>query len=260
MLNAPETALRRARTLLRQGADQAAQHAYLQVLQSDPTHCAALTELGALAHASGFVSAARDAYRQAVHWHPASKVAQVGYAWLLNEAGDHATARHHYQQALALDPDLPEAHQGLARVLTELGENADTHWRKGFTGHAILRRRYRGPAPGIPLLLLVAAAGGNIPTQHWIDDRIYAVTALYTEFHDPAAPLPPHAMIVNAIGDADLCAQALANAQRILADTTTPLLNPPAAIAATGRAHNAHRLGQLPGVIAPRVLPLSRAP
>jgi glutathione synthase/RimK-type ligase-like ATP-grasp enzyme len=259
VLSAPETALRRARALLRQGADDEAKLAYLQVLQADPTHCGALTELGALAHASGFVSAARDAYREAVRCHPGSKVAQVGYAWLLNEAGDYRAARQHYQAALAIDPDLPEAHQGLARVLTELGEDATAHWHQGFTGRAVLRRRYRGPGAGIPLLLLVAASGGNIPTQHWIDDRIYAVTALYTEFHIPTDPLPPHAMIVNAIGDADLCPAALANAQHILANRPAPLLNPPEAVAATGRAHNAHRLGQLPNVIAPRILPSARA-
>ena len=60
--------------------------------------------------------------------------------------------------------------------------------------------------------------GGNIPTQHWIDDRIFAVTAVYADFFDPADPLPPHALIVNAIGDADLCGAALANAERMVAN------------------------------------------
>ncbi len=200
-----------------QGNDEAAKHAYLEVLQADPVHCGALTELGALAHASGFVSAARDAYRQAVRCHPGNKVAHLGYAYLLSEAGEAAEARVALPGGARRDPDLPAAHQGLARILTEMGENADEHWRKGFAGHAVVRRRYRGSGTGIPLLMLVAAVGGNIPVQHWIDDRIFAVTAVYADFFDPADPLPPHAMIVNAIGDADLCGTALANAERIVA-------------------------------------------
>jgi hypothetical protein len=254
-----DRALDRARALVTKGDDGAAQQAYLEVLRADPVHCGALTELGALAHASGFVSAARDAYRQAVECHPGSKVAQVGYAYLLNEAGDFAAARQHYQAALTVDPDLPEAHQGLARVLTEIGENADQHWRKGFSGRAVVRRRYRGSETGIPLVMLVAAVGGNIPTQHWIDDRVFAVTAIYADFFDPNDPLPPHAMIVNAIGDADLCGTALANAERIVAGATAPLINHPVRVRVTGRTDNAWRLAGIQGVIAPHVTPLSRA-
>jgi hypothetical protein len=253
------SALCRARHLLETGEDEAAKDAYLEVLQDDPEHCGALTELGALAHGGGFVSAARDAYRQAVHFHPGSKVAHVGYAYLLTEAGDLGTARFHYQAALVIDPDLPEAHQGLARILTEIGENADEHWRKGFEHRAVVRRRYRGTATGIPLLLLVAAVGGNVATQHWLDNRIFAVTAIYADFFDTAGPLPGHALIVNVIGDPDLCVTALANAERIVAGSAASVINPPAMVRATGRESNARRLAQIPGVITPRITTLSQA-
>lgn len=254
-----DSALCRARDLLSRGDDEAAKQAYLDVLRLDPEHCGALTELGALAHGSGHVSAARDAYRQAVRCHPGNTAAHVGYAYLLGEAGDAVAARLQYQAALATDPDLPQAHQGLARILTELGENADEHWRKGFVGHAVVRRRYRGSENGVPLLLLVAAVGGNVPTQHWIDDRRFAVTAVYADFHDPADAVPPHTLVVNAIGDADLCDTALANAERIVAASTAPLINPPAKVRATGRKNNARRMAEIPGVIAPRITSLSRA-
>jgi hypothetical protein len=253
------SALRLARDLVATGNDEAAKRAYLEVLLADPMHCGALTELGALAHASGFVSAARDAYRQAVRCHPGSKVAHVGYAYLLSEAGDNVEARFQYEAALAVDPDLPEAHQGLARILTEIGENADEHWQKGFSGHAVVRRRFRGTGAGVPVVMLVAAVGGNIPTQHWIDDRVFAVTAVYADFFNPADPLPPHTMIINAIGDADLCGKALANAEQIVARSTAPLINHPAPVRATGRENNARRLAEIPGVIAPRIATLSAA-
>ena len=252
-------ALRRARALLQDGDDRAAKLAYLEVLRADPTHCGALTELGALAHAGGFVSAARDAYRQAARCHPTSKAAQVGHAYLLSEAGDLTAARRHYQEALAIDPELPEAHQGLARILSESGEDAAEHWRKGFAGRAVVRRRYRGGGTGIPLLMLVAAVGGNIPTQHWVDDRTFAVTAVYADFFDPAEQLPPHAIILNAIGDADRCGPALANAERIIARCTAPVINPPARVRPTGRRDNARRMAAIADVITPRITTVSDA-
>lgn len=251
--------LNRARRSVAAGDGQAAQLAYLDVLRVDQQHCAALKELGALAHATGHASAARHAFRQAVRCHPRDKSAQAGYAWLLSEAGEPAEAAGHYQAALAIDPDLYPARQGLARVLTELGQNADQHWRAGFTGHAVERQRYRGPGVGIPVLMLAAAVGGNIPMQPWIDDRVYAVTAIYADYFDPADQLPEHAVLVNAIGDADLCGAALAGAERIVLRSTAPLINAPALVRQTGREANARRLGAIAGVIAPRIVPLRRA-
>lgn len=254
-----DSALRRARGLLTAGEDEPAKQAYLDVLHLDAQHCSALTELGALAHGSGHVSAARDAFHQAVRCHPGDKAAQVGYAFLLSEGGDPAAAKGHYRAALAIDPDLHQAHQGLARVLTDLGESADEHWRKGFAGHAVVRRRYRGAGAGIPLLMLVAATGGNVPTQPWIDDRVFAVTAIYADFFDFDQPLPSHAVMVNAIGDTDLSDAALANAERIAARSAAPVINLPARVRQTGRENNARRLARIRGVITPRIAPLSAA-
>jgi hypothetical protein len=205
-------------------------------------------------------AAARTAYEQAVRFHPGNPIGRVNLANLLLEDSDTEAARPHYEAALALDPDLPEAHQGLARVLAESGdEAAEHHWRKGFSGHAIVTKRHRGTGPGVPLLLLVAARGGNIPTRHWIDDRQFAITAIHTDFHDATHTLSPHALVVNAIGDADLCGTALTRAAAILSATTAPLINPPERVRATGRAANAERLAGLPGVVTPKIATLPRA-
>jgi tetratricopeptide (TPR) repeat protein len=262
MPQAPEVidcALSRARSLLADGNDAAARQAYLGALRLDPSHPAALTELGALAHAGGYVSAARAAYRQAVRCHPNHTLALVGYGDLLQEAGDPEAACANYRAALALEPDLPRVHQGLARTLWTLGQDTAEHWRKGFVGHAVVHRRFRGPGDGIALLMLVSAIGGNVPTGHWVDDRVFAVTAIYADFFDPDDPLPPHAVILNAIGDADLCQVALANAERIVARSIAPVINPPDRVRATGRESIATRMGCLPGVIAPHIARLAQA-
>lgn len=251
--------LRRARDLAARGDDDAAKQAYTDALRLDPTHFSALNEIAALACASGHRSAARTALAQAVRFHPGNPLGRVNLGNLLCEDGDFAGARPHYEAALAVDPRLPEAHQGLARVLTELGdETAERHWREGFTGHATVNRRYRGTGPAVPLLLLVAARGGNIPTRHWIDDRRFAVTAIHAEFYDRTQPLPSHALVVNAIGDADLCGTALECAEAMLAGDKSPLINPPARVRATGRAANALRLARIPGVVTPKIVTLPR--
>jgi hypothetical protein len=252
-----EQMLNRARDL----KGDAAQKAYVEILRHDPTCFAALNELAILAYEGGHRSAARTLYEQAVRSHPHNPFAQVNLGNLLYEAGEGDTAWPHFQAALALDGRCSEAHQGLARILNDRGESeaADAHWRKSFSGQAITARRYRGASPGIALLLLVSARGGNIPILSFLDERVFAVTALYAEYHDAALPLPPHDLLFNAIGDADLCAAALAQAEAIAARSNAPIVNPPACVRTTGRAENARRLGSLPDVKTPVIRPVTRA-
>ena len=250
----------RARGLAMRGDDEAAKRVYLEALRLDPTCFDALNDLGALNHASGHRSAARIAYQQAAASHPANPMARVNLANVLVEDGDPLAAEAHYRAALAADADFAPAHQGLARVLGEVGDpQAELHLRKGFAGRAIERRRHRGAGQGAPLLLLATARLGNMPTGQWIDDHDFAISIVHVEFWEPSQRLPPHALIVNAVGDADLCGEALARAQDLIAHSSAPVVNRPARVAVTGRADNARRLAGVPGVVAPRVLTLARS-
>jgi hypothetical protein len=253
-------ALTRAREFARRGDDERAKLAYVDILRGDPTHFDALNELAALALAGGYRSAARTAYAQAVQHHPGNPIGQVNLANLLREDNDLEGARRHYEAALAVDPDLPEAHQGMSSVLSELGlAAAEEHRRRGFSARPLVTRSYRGTGAAVSLLLLVSARGGNIPTQLWIDDRRFTIHALYPEYFDPNRSLPEHALVVNAVGDADLCALALARAEALLAGSRAPVINAPARVRPTGRAENARRLAAIPGVIAPRIEALHKA-
>ena len=242
------------------GRDDEAKQAYLDVLRRDVAHFGALTNLGGLALASGHRSAALSAYGQAADHHPERAAASVNLANLLLEDGAFNAARGRYEAALAADPHCAEAHQGLGLALFGLGEDekADFHWRKGFAGREIVVKPYRGEGAPVRVLLLVSGLGGNIPTGLLLDDHLFAVTALYAEFHDPSRPLPAHDLVFNAIGDAELCDEALAGAADVLARTLAPVINQPHAVLATTRDGNARRMAGLAGVVAPRMARLNR--
>ncbi len=206
----PAVALERARGLAAAGEDEAARQAYIEVLRHNPTHHAALDELGTLAYAGGFRSAARTAYLQLVTCHrPEYERGRVNLALIYcTRKATPTTPRFTAERHLALASiRIPEAHQGMARILSAAGDEtaAEYHWRKGFEGHAVVTKPYRGRGTAVSLLVLVSARSGNVPAQLWITHRHFAVTAIYAEYFDPATPLPPHALVVNLIGDAVLC-------------------------------------------------------
>ena len=91
-----------------------------------------------------------------------------------------------------------------------------------------------------------------------LDDCIFLTSVVVADYLDPSAALPPHQLIFNAIGDADLCAPALQAAARLTARTTVPVINDPRAVMKTGRIDNARRLGAVPGVVAPRTTAIAR--
>jgi glutamate/tyrosine decarboxylase-like PLP-dependent enzyme len=236
-----------------------ARDAYLEVLAREPAHRLALNNLGTLLHGGGYRTAARTAYAEAVARHPADPMGRVNLANVLFESGEFTAAREHYETALRSDPGHAEAHQGLAYVLAELGDDAGAqqHRRKGFEDRPLVTLPYCGTGAPVSLLLLVSSVGGNIPTRYLLDDRVFQTHVLAPEFYRGDPPLPPHQVVFNAIGDADLAAPALAAAQNVVALTGAPVINLPSAVLATGRADHA-RLGRLPGVVMPATVTLPR--
>jgi aromatic-L-amino-acid/L-tryptophan decarboxylase len=252
--------LERAGLLTELGRTLEARNAYLEILSRSPSDRLALNNLGTLLHATGFRTAARTAYCEAAARHPEDAMSHVNLANVLYENGDAETARGHYETALRCMPGCPEAHQGLSYALAELGDGAGAacHRRKGFEQRSVVALPYRGDGRPVSLLLLMSAVGGNIPTRNFLDDRVFETTVVMPEFYDFNHALPPHQLIFNAIGDADLAGEALAAAQTLVALSRAPVLNPPAAVLATGRADNAARLSRIDGVISPATVTLSR--
>jgi len=249
-----ETQLAQARALAAAGRVEDAKAAYVEVLRQDPAHPAALSELAQLAYESDNRSAARTLYKQMVLCHPKDATGWINLGTMLFEDGELFAARSALEAALAIEPLSKEAHRSLAQVLAAGGETgkAERHWRLSFSGQGVAEQRYRGTEPATRVLLLVSVKGGNIPARHIFDGRAYKVTVLYVEYYDPVLPLPPHDLVFNAIGDADLCHDALIAAERIVARSGAPVIDHPSAVLKTKRVANAARVGELPDVRAPR--------
>ncbi len=251
----------RAGLLREQGLFEAAKRDYLELLRRTPTDFAALNDFGTLVLKAGYKEAARTLFKQAIRHHPNNPIGHVNLANLLFLIDEHEPAREHFEAALRIDPDHIHAHRGMAYLLAEIGDaaGAGKHRDKAFKNHSLTALSYRGNGPAIPVLLLVSAAGGNIPTDTILDDRYFQTTVLVTEYADPSASLPAHVMVFNGIGDADLCREGLEAACSLLARSDRPVINHPLAVLKTGRAANAERLRGLPNVVVPRMATLPRS-
>ncbi len=251
----------RAGLLATLGRHEQARQAYLQILADHPGHFIALNNFGVLLHETNYITAARTVFGQAVAQHPQQPLGHVNLANLLVVQDELALAREHYEIALRLEPDHIHAHQQLSALLHDSGDwpAMREHRRRGFASEPSRTYPCLGEGTPIPLLVLSSTPGADIDWRRLVDNHRFAVTTLVAEFHPPGAPLPAHQLIFNSIGDADLAAVDLQAAASLLMQSTAPVLNPPARVLVTGRVANAGRLGQLPGVRAPRLRSFDRA-
>jgi tetratricopeptide repeat protein len=251
----------RAGLLREHGSYEEAKREYLELLRRAPTDFAALNDFGTMVLKAGYTEAARSLFSEAVRHHPDNPSGHVNLANLLFLVDELEPARAHFAAALRIDPDHIHAHRGMGNLLAELGDMAGArrHRDKAFKDHFMTELPYRGSGLGIRVLLLVSAAGGNIPTASILDDRRFRTTVLVTEYADAKTPLPPHDLVFNSIGDADLCGEGLEAADTVLSRTDRPVINQPRAVLKTGRAANAERLRGLRNVIVPRMATVPRS-
>jgi hypothetical protein len=250
----------RAGLFREEGLFEEAKRDYLELLRRKPTDFGALNDFGTLVLKAGYKEAARSLFSEAVRHHPNNPNGHVNLANLLFLVGEQEQARFHFEAALRADPDHVHAHRGMGNLLAEIGDHAGArrHRDKGFKDHFLTVLPHRGDGPGVSVLLLISATGGNIPTSSILDDRHFRTTVLVTEYDDPNVPLPRHDLVFNGIGDADLCAEGLEAACSVLARTDRPVINHPRAVLNSGRGANAERLRGLPNVVAPRMATLPR--
>jgi tetratricopeptide (TPR) repeat protein len=237
-----------------------AKELYLGILLKDPAQIASVNNLGAVLNIMGHHKAALKVYRDLVAQNPDSAKAHMTLAHSLRESCELEEARRHYETALRLAPDFAEAHLGLAYVLMYLREPASAweHHKKAAGNHPATTFPYREEKDLPRIIVLASPCGGNSPIVRFLDKKTFQTLIIVPDFYDSSAPLPPHELIISAIGDADHCGTSLEAAERLLQQQPEPVLNFPARVQTTGRADNAHLLGTLEGVVTPRIATLSR--
>ena len=158
------------------------------------------------------------------------------------------------------DANSAQAHQGLSHVLERMGleEEAERHRQLGFMVMPVVVKAFRGEGMPVSLLLLSSAFRGNVPVEVPLDDNTFMTIKLFTDYYESDLPLPPHDVIFNSIGDADLCRSSLEAAVRLLDENNATAINPPSAVLSTGRVAMAQRLRGIDGLIVPRVEEIAR--
>ena len=242
------------------GRNNDARDAYIAVIRRDGSHLGALGNLGTLLYNAGYRSAARLTYGEALKHHPRDLRTLINLGNALLENDELAFSRELYQRALEVDPLSAPAHQGLSHVLARLGEDAlaEEHRRAGFGVMPVVISAFRGEGLPVSLLLLASAFRGNVPVDAPLDDHTFLTIKLFTDYYEPDLPLPPHDVIFNGIGDADLCRSSLEAARALLAANGARAINDPAAVLDTGRVAMAQRLQGIDGLIVPRIEELGR--
>jgi tetratricopeptide (TPR) repeat protein len=248
--------LERALLLAHLGLSLEARSEHLRILELDETHRANLLELGRLLVNTGQSNAARVVYAKAVEHYPNDIVSLVNLGSAILALDDAAGARQQYEAALRIDPNLPEAHGGMYYALSRLGERdaAEQHRQKAFGSKNLFQSPYRGDAPPIPIILLVSSTGGNTPIEKLLDETVFQTYVIVADFYDARTPLPEHRLIFNGICDVEVASEALYAAKSLLARSSAPVLNSPAAVLATSRCGNALRMADIPGVRAAKTM------
>jgi glutathione synthase/RimK-type ligase-like ATP-grasp enzyme len=135
---------------------------------------------------------------------------------------------------------------------------AASHLARALQLKAVISLPWHGEGSPVSILLLLSISAGNVLIQRFLSDRIFQTHIVIVEFYEDWMPLPPHDLVINGVGDADVRAEALSAAGSILARTSAPVINNPEAVRETGRCRNAERLAGIPGLITARTMTLPR--
>jgi glutathione synthase/RimK-type ligase-like ATP-grasp enzyme len=228
------------------------------VLDGAPDHVDTLVALGVVLTRRGRRLDTRAVLERAVAHAGEHTGALVNLANLL-ALDEPARASALYHAALACDERCAPAHRGLCSLAAAAGDAvaAARHRAAGYFGSPFARVPYYGATAPITAVALVSTDGGNIPLEALLDPRVFLVHQLFVECYGDEA-LPLHAFVVNAIADADRAAGALARAEQVAVRTRRPVVNPPRAVAATGRVASAARLAEIPDAVVPRAATVPR--
>lgn len=229
-----------------------------RALELDPNLADAHNNLGIVFKRQKRLDEAIACYQRTLAIQPDHSRAMMNLGSALLARREYGEAARWSRASLALDPDQVEAHQVLAGALLELGQLEEARQQRDLAYRRQAVFMEPAPDPKHTVLVLWAAAQGNVPIDfllppqtttriHWMVE--YATGA-------QASALPPVDLVFNAIGDEDSLALA-GPVARYLEACDRPVINRPEAVAGTARHRIGERLGAIPGVLVPTTIRVS---
>jgi tetratricopeptide (TPR) repeat protein len=179
-------------------------------------------------------------------------VYQIGRVY--SRHGQWPAACHWYERALLIDPLLWAAHIGMAWALRKLdraagpGHHAGRAYRRlPAFGHAKAGRGRR------TVLVLCSTESGNVPFRHLLPRARNRLIRWILDYGlaGPAHAVPPHDVIFNAIGDADLARRSADSIARFMATMRRPVINAASRVARSSRDRIARLLDGVAGIHVP---------
>ncbi len=191
--------------------------------------------------------------------------AHAGLSSLYLAVGMLDAAEHHARAVLAGEDNgtaddtlIAMAHQTLAGVLEARGDGqaAARSLDQAYGRQSLFRQPAANSA--FTTLVLVTRAQGNIAYQALMPPLRFDRAVWYMEHArlEQLADLPPHAVVLNAIGDPDAAMASQAMVEAVLRRCDRPVLNDPARVRATFRHRIGETLAGIDDVIVPRTVRL----
>jgi hypothetical protein len=240
---------------MEQGKLEDAKECYRQAIACQADFVAAHCNLGNIFRELDKQDEALACYQAAHAIDPLFVDAIFNIGLIYSTIGQKELAKAWYGKALAADPDMVPAHINLAAILQDAGqaEEARRHRDQAY-GKQCLFLTSR-PGTKRTVLLLMDASNGNVPYLTLMPAAQNAIIKWMIEYsaRGHATELPPHDVVFNAIGDADVTDATARPVAEFTSRSERPVLNQPQAVAATARHLIPALLGSIDGVRVPPV-------
>ena len=243
-------------------------------LEIDPDYAVAHDNRGMVLYDSGRFMEAAQAHLMALARTPADAVPEriallLHFSKAAGEGGELEAAEQACRVILGMDAEHGDTMDHLASILDRLRRDDEALALRNRLARAQgLVRKGRADRPEATILLLGGAGAGHVPTRYLFDPALFATLTLILLSPDqPDAPLGRVGydqlatvdLVFNLLGEVERDGGQTGPVQALAARLGKPVLNPPPAVARTGRDQAPGLFGDIPGLLVPEIHLLTRA-
>ncbi|MFC0401120.1 tetratricopeptide repeat protein [Paraburkholderia rhizosphaerae] len=250
--------LQSAFTHQREGRLDLAEHCYLDVIKSAPTHWSARFGLAEVLNRTKRYDAAIGWLTPMLTEDPEESVSlnrEIGFAHA--NAGRPERALEHFKSILEELPNDAETLHLVANFEQSLNmhEEADAHFRRALERKLLITVPAVTARPAFCALFVFAPGRGNTPFAYLVEGAPFEsnVLNLLQDFkYDDDALRNGGDVVVNLIADVDQGGPIVAIADEFVERIGKPIVNHPRLIKGTGREAIAKLIGDTPGCVVPQ--------